>query len=133
MLFTVSTTRFSEYVQVEVAGPSSLKNFVEMVGAFATETLYWSDRRALVDLRKVVGALTPTEQVFLGELVAQDLSHLEKIASIVPQALVTHNSENAAQQLGMRLRVFTSKEDAVLWLTAPAPAGAAAAAARTSA
>jgi hypothetical protein len=133
MLFTVSTTRFSEYVQVEVAGPSSLKNFVEMVGAFATETLYWSDRRALVDLRKVVGALTPTEQVFLGELVAQDLSHLEKIASIVPQALVTHNSENAAQQLGMRLRVFTSKEDAVLWLTTPAPAGAVAAAARTSA
>jgi hypothetical protein len=133
MLFTVSTTRFSEYVQVEVAGPSSLKNFVEMVSAFAAETLYWSDRRALVDLRKVVGELTPTEQVFLGELVAQDLSHLERIASIVPPALVTHNSENAAQQLGMRLRVFTSKEDAVLWLTTPAPAGAAAAAARTSA
>jgi hypothetical protein len=133
MLFTVSTTRFSQYVQVEVTGPSSLKNFVEMVGAFATDTLYWSDRRALVDLRKVVGELTPPEQVFLGELVAQDLSHLDKIASIVPQAMVTHNSENAAQEMGMRLRVFASKEDAVAWLTVESPTGSGAGAARTAA
>jgi hypothetical protein len=133
MLFTVSTTRFSQYVQVEVAGPSSLKNFVEMVGAFAAETLYWSDRRALVDLRKVVGELTPPEQVFLGEMVAQDLSHLEKIASVVPQALITHNSENAAQEMGMRLRVFASKEDAVAWLTVVSPTGSGAGPARTAA
>jgi hypothetical protein len=133
MLFTVSTTRFSQYVQLEVGGPSSLKNFVEMVGSFAGETLYWSDRRALVDLRKVVGELTAPEQVFLGELVAQDLSHLEKIASVVPEALVTHNSETAAQQMGMRLRVFSRKEDAVAWLTAPSPAGAGAASTRTAA
>jgi hypothetical protein len=133
MLFTVSTTRFSQYVQVEVTGPSSLKNFVEMVGAFATDTLYWSDRRALVDLRKVVGELTPPEQVFLGELVAQDLSHLDKIASIVPQAMVTHNSENAAQEMGMRLRVFASKEDAMAWLAVESPTGSGAGATRTAA
>jgi hypothetical protein len=133
MLFTVSTTRFSQYVQVEVTGSSSLKNFVEMVGAFATDTLYWSDRRALVDLRKVVGELTPPEQVFLGELVAQDLSHLDKIASIVPQAMVTHNSENAAQEMGMRLRVFASKEDAMAWLAVESPTGSGAGATRTAA
>jgi hypothetical protein len=84
-------------------------------------------------LRKVVGELTAPEQVFLGELVAQDLSHLEKIASVVPEALVTHNSETAAQQMGMRLRVFSRKEDAVAWLTAPSPAGAGAASTRTAA
>jgi hypothetical protein len=117
MLFTVSTTRFSQYVQV----------------AFATDTLYWSDRRALVDLRKVVGELTPPEQVFLGELVAQDLSHLDKIASIVPQAMVTHNSENAAQEMGMRLRVFASKEDAMAWLAVESPTGSGAGATRTAA
>jgi hypothetical protein len=133
MLFTVSTTRFSQYVQLEVAGPSSLKNFVEMVSAFSGETMYWSDRRALVDLRKVVGELTPHEQIFLGELVAQDLSHLERIASVVPAALITHNSENAAQELGMRLRVFSSKDDAVAWLTEPSPSGAGAASARSAA
>jgi hypothetical protein len=132
MLFTVSTTRFSQYVQVEVGGPSSLKNFVEMVSAFAGETLYWSDRRALVDLRKVIGELTAQEQVFLGELVAQDLAHLEKIASVVPEALLTHNSENAAQEMGMRLRVFSSKEEAVAWLTTPSPTGAGTTTARTA-
>ena len=31
-------------------------------------------------------ALDPAEQVFLGELVAQNLSHLDRVASVVPPA-----------------------------------------------
>jgi hypothetical protein len=71
----------------------------------------------LVDLRQVQGELTPTEQIFLGELVAQDLPHLERVASVVPPESITRNSETAARELGMKLRVFTSKDDAVGWLT----------------
>jgi hypothetical protein len=78
----------------------------------------WSDRRVLVDLRGADGELTPAEQVFLGELVAQDLPHLERVASLVPAERITHKSESAAQVLGMKLRVFTSKDDAIAWVTA---------------
>ncbi|HSI55106.1 MAG TPA: STAS/SEC14 domain-containing protein [Ramlibacter sp.] len=121
MGFAVSLTRFTQYVQVAVAGPAAMKSFVELVETMGQETLFWSDRRVLVDLRDVEGALNPTEQVFLGELVAQDLPHLERIASVVPADRITRNSETAAQDLGMRLRVFTSKDEAIAWLTAEVP------------
>jgi hypothetical protein len=125
MAFSVTLTRFTQYFQLAVSGPSTLKNFVELVDTMGRETALWSDRRVLVDLRAVDGELAPPEQVFLGELVAQDLPHLERLASIVPAARLTHNSESAAQGLGMKLRVFTSKDDAVAWVTAqPAPDGA---------
>lgn len=122
MAFSVVLTRFTQYVQLAVSGAATMKNFVELVATMGQETVLWSDRRVLVDLRGVDGELTPTEQVFLGELVAQDLPHLERVASLVPAERITHNSESAAQGLGMKLRVFTSKDDAIAWVTAqPVP------------
>ena len=116
MPFNVSITRFEQFVQLAVSGPADMRNFVDLVDKVGQETELWSDRRVLVDLRGVDGELTPTEQVFLGELVAQNLPHLERVASVVPPARITHNSETAAQELGMRLRVFTSKDEAMDWL-----------------
>ncbi|MDB5874359.1 MAG: hypothetical protein JWQ07_3801 [Ramlibacter sp.] len=126
MAFHVSTTRFTQYVQLVVSGPASIKSFVELVETVGEETVLWSDRRVLVDLREVEGELTPTEQIFLGEFVAQNLPHLERMASLVPAERITRNSESAAQELGMRLRVFTAKDDAVNWLTADVSGGVAA-------
>ena len=123
MGFHVSITRFAQYVQLTAAGPASIRSFVELVEAVGDETVLWSDRRVLVDLRDVEGDLTPAEQVFLGEFAAQNLPHLERMASVVPLERITHNSESAAQELGMRLRVFTSKEDAVSWVTSGLAAG----------
>lgn len=118
MSFNVSITRFPQFVQVAVAGPSDIRSFVELVDKVGQETVLWSDRRVLVDLREVEGELTPTEQMFLGELVAQNLPHLERVASVVPPERITRNSETAAQELGMRLRVFTSQDEATGWLAA---------------
>lgn len=124
MAFTKRVTRHPGYVEVHVAGPTSIRDFVELISTVGQETVYWSDRRVLVDLRQVEGALTPTEQVFLGELVAQDLSHIERMASVVPPAEITHNSERAAQKLGSQLRVFDDGAEALAWITADTAATA---------
>ncbi len=117
MAFTTRITRFPDYVKVHVAGPTSIKDFVDLISTVGQETVYWSDRKVLVDLREVEGVLSTTEQIFLGELVAQNLTHIERMASIVPAEQVTHNSERAAQQLGTRLRVFDNEADAVAWIS----------------
>lgn len=117
MPFITSITRHPEFVQLAASGPAEIGNFVELVSTVESETVYWSDRRVLVDLRDVEGRLTAPEQVFLGELVAQNLPHLERLASLVPPDQITRNSENAAQQLGMQLRVFISLDEAVAWLS----------------
>jgi hypothetical protein len=120
MSFNTRIVRFPGYVQVQVEGPNSIGDFVDLVTNVGQETVFWSDRRVLVDLRRVQGRPTTDEQIFLGELVAQSLGHLERIASIVPPEQITHNSERAAQQLGTQLRVFDNEQDAVAWITAEA-------------
>lgn len=118
MGFRVNITRFIDFVQLAVAGPAEMKSFVELVHDIEEESLTWADRRVLVDLREVEGRLDATEQVFLGEMVAQRLPHLERVASVVPADQITRNSEAAAQTHGMQLRVFSSREEAVAWLKA---------------
>ena len=116
MSFNVHITRFMDFVQLVVTGPASMKNFVDLVKNIEQESLTWADRRVLADLRGVEGRLDPAEQVFLGELVAQHLPHLERVASVVPADQITRNSEAAAQGMGMQLRVFTSRLEATAWL-----------------
>ncbi|MEO5672789.1 MAG: STAS/SEC14 domain-containing protein [Ramlibacter sp.] len=121
MSFQVSTTRLPQFVKLTVSGPNSIKSFVELIDSVAEETALWGDRRLMVDLRAVEGALTPPEQVFLGELVAQSFPHMERVASVVPSEQITHNSETAARDLGMQLRVFASEEEATEWLRSGLP------------
>lgn len=124
MGFQVAISRFINYVQLTVEGPAEIKSFVELVQSIEEESLSWADRKVLVDLRGVEGRLDPTEQIFLGELVAQHLPHLEKVASVVPENQITRNSETAAQTMGMQLRVFASPAEAVAWLKAKQPVSA---------
>lgn len=116
MALTTQVTRLPGYVRVHVSGPASIRGFVELVSTIGQETVFWSDRRVVVDLRDIEGELTSTEQIFLGELVAQDLAHIERMASIVPAERVTRNSERAAQELGSQLRVFDDENEALAWI-----------------
>jgi hypothetical protein len=76
------------------------------------------DRRLLINLLDVVGTLGPQEHHAMGLLAVRHLSHLEKVASLVPEDKITRVSEAAAQAGGMQLRVFTQLTDAVSWLLA---------------
>lgn len=118
MPFAISIHRHAEFVQFGLTGPALIQNFVELVDTADAETVFWSDRNALFDLRGVSGELSPEEQVFLGELVGRNLSHLDRLASVVPAQRITRRSEGAAQQLGVQLRVFTGEAEARQWLIA---------------
>jgi hypothetical protein len=121
MAFTVSTTHFMDFVQVVVSGPASIKTFVDLVKTVEQESLAWSHKRVLVDMRGMVGRLDDTEQMFLGELVAQHLPHLDRMATIVYRDQVTSGSENAARDHGLQVRVFVAKEEAMAWLLSTPP------------
>jgi hypothetical protein len=119
--FTTHIIRYPGYVQVEVAGPSSIGDFVALIATVGQGTVYRSDRRVLVDPRRVEGAPSETEQVFLGEPVAHDLSHIERMASVVPGEQITRNSENAARERGSQLRVFDNQPETLAWDRIQAP------------
>jgi hypothetical protein len=116
MPFAITLHRQPEFVRFAPTGAASIQDFVELVDTVEAETIFWSDRNALFDLRGIDGELSPEEQVFLGELVGRNLAHLDRLASVVPARSITRRSEGAAQQMGVQLRVFAHEQDATQWL-----------------
>ncbi|HSV35269.1 MAG TPA: STAS/SEC14 domain-containing protein [Ramlibacter sp.] len=118
MAFHVRTTRFMDFVQLVVSGPASMKSFVELVRDFELESLGWGDRKVMVDLRAMDGEFDAAEQMFLAELVAHHLPHLEKVASVLRSAPLADQGAGASPVKGMQLRVFGTHDEALAWLLA---------------
>lgn len=116
MPFDVTVRRRPDYVRYNAAGPTSLKSFAELIVLMAAETGRYEDDRVLLDLRKVKGRLTTSEQQLIGEMAAARLPLLFKLASIVPVGEITRNSERAATGKGLQVRVFDSEPGALAWL-----------------
>jgi hypothetical protein len=119
MPFESTIKRSSRFVRWRVSGQTSLENFVALIDAVAQESQRRGDSKVMVDLRTVDGTLKFTDQLALGEIVAVRLAHLAKLASVVPPAQITRNSERAALRKELQLRVFSNEEDAAAWLAAP--------------
>jgi hypothetical protein len=103
-------------VRYTVAGATSLERFVELIDTMAVEADRYEDRCVLVDVRRVMGRLSTSEQIQVGEMVASQLAGVYKMASLVPPGEISGNSERAAAKLGMQLRVFSVEASALLWL-----------------
>jgi hypothetical protein len=116
MPFSVKVKRSPQYVRFVVAGNTSLKNFADLFGVVGGQVEKYEDVKALFDLRRVVGRLTSSEQVLLGEIVALKLPLLFKVASLVPVGEITRNSERAALSKGLAVRIFDSEPEALAWL-----------------
>lgn len=115
--FQVSVHRLPEFTSVKVAGPASLENFVQLIANVGKVSRQRGDKRVLVDLLAVEGDLKFTDHFQMGEHVAEALAHLDKLASVVPEGKATHTTEKVALMKGVQLRVFTSMNDAIHWLS----------------
>lgn len=123
MAFDVSTTHFRDFVRMVVTGHASIKTFVDLVRTVEQESVAWSHRRVLVDMRGVVGRLDETERMFLGELVAQHLPHLDKLACVVYRDQLTQGMAASDAGHGPQLRVFVANDEAQAWLLSSPAAG----------
>ena len=56
------------------------------------------------------------EQQLVGEMVAARLPLLFKLASVVPVGEITRNSERAATEQGLEVKVFDDESAAMSWL-----------------
>lgn len=116
MALQVRVDRQGPLLLVEGSGHAQLadlKGFVDMIA-----TICRDEHRGyvLVDLLLVAQELTFTEHLQLGLYLAERLGFLEKMATVVPVAARSGNSERAAQKSGMHLRTFTDMESAREWL-----------------
>jgi hypothetical protein len=115
-----SVRRLDGYTSVKVTGPASLSDFLQLIADISAQTREKGDKRVLVDLLAVEGELKFTDHFQMGQEVGQRLRHLERLASVVPEDKITRTSEKVALTQGVQLRVFTSINDAIQWVTQPA-------------
>lgn len=113
---TLHLTHGPAYAVAEISALASVDTFEEVLRSISEQTQKRGDRRLLANLMDVVGTLGPDEHRTIGLLVFRHLSHLEKVASLVPPGKITRVSERAARAEGMDLRVFTNFAEAVDWL-----------------
>jgi len=122
MAYRLNITRSPTMTVAQITALASREEAEEIVMAIEKETREHQDTRLLIDLTDYVGTLDPASQRWLGELVVVHLSHLKRVASLVGEDKITRLSEQAAQERGVQLRVFTELTAAVSWLL-EAPAG----------
>lgn len=111
--------RIQQQAGVLVAECSGAGSFAALCGAAAlvgSTTSRSGERRAVLDLLAVDIDLSFTDHLQLGSFVAEQLQHLERVASVVPARYRTGTSEKAAQKGGLSLHTFTDRAAALAWV-----------------
>jgi hypothetical protein len=116
MNFDVVIDQKARYVRVALTGNPSIGQLLSMIHLLGVESETWQQTATLVDLRGVVTEYSQLEQFRIGEEAASSLSHMDKIASVVPTARITRISQRAARRNGVDLCVFGDEGEAVEWL-----------------
>jgi hypothetical protein len=116
MSFDLAIDRTAHYIRVTITGRPSLGQLLSLIHLLGVESETWQDDKVLVDLRGVVTPFDRAEQFRIGEEAAASLSHMERIASVVPPERITRVSEKAARRNGTNVRVFDDEEQAKAWL-----------------
>jgi hypothetical protein len=106
------------YAVAEITALAFIESAEPLLQEISSRTRQFGTRRLLINLLDVVGTFGADEQQAIGLLAYRYLSHLEKVASLVPLQKLTRVSEAAARAQGMELRVFTRLPDALDWLLA---------------
>ena len=102
---------------VEVTALAFLEDAEPALLEIAQRTREAGTKRLLINLVDVVGTFGPEQHHAIGLMAHRHLSHLQKVASLVPPDKLTRVSEAAARSQGMELMVFTQLTDALDWLT----------------
>jgi hypothetical protein len=114
--FDLAIHRDPRYIRVAVTGEPSIGQLLSLIHLLGVESETWEQDKVLVDLRAVRTEFTRQEQFRIGEEAALSLSHMQRIASLVPAERITRVSEKAARRNGVNVCVFEDERAAIAWL-----------------
>lgn len=119
MDFDVAIANEARWMRVTITGQPSIGQLLSLVHLVGVESETWDQDRVLFDLRGIETPFSREEQFRIGEEAAASLSHMSKIASVVPPERVTRVSERAARRSGANVCVFDDEQAARAWLQEP--------------
>jgi hypothetical protein len=98
----------------EAPADSDLRSLLGSIESGRDRAMSGGPKRVLVDLLSVERKPGEIETLLLSHHVGVHLAFLERIAIVVVHR--TGLGERVAQHLGVNMRVFTSRSDAIAWL-----------------
>ncbi|MBC7604473.1 MAG: hypothetical protein H7255_17655 [Ramlibacter sp.] len=113
--------RGSEHLEVAISGYVALPEFLELIRRVGVITREHGDRRILFDMLLLEGDMHVAGQMQLGQQVADCLSHLSHVCSVVRADKITRASESVARSKGAHMKVFDSKDAAIGWMKGSKP------------
>jgi hypothetical protein len=116
MPFLVQIDHDQPWLTAQVSGPATLADLCGAADLIATVARLKGYRRALIDMLAMQPHLSFTDHLQLGTYVAAALDDLERVATVVTEAVRSGASEKAAQKSGLGLRAFVDGEEARRWL-----------------
>lgn len=107
-----------DHVVVTYSGTATVDEFLAVTQEVGADSVAWSPSLVMVDLRSVETVYGFTEQLRIGESVARNFAHLDRIAAVVPPERITHVGVKVANKLGTPTGAFPTPEEALAWLRA---------------
>jgi len=108
------------YTVFEAPPESDLRALLAAIEEGREKTAAAQTRRVLVDLMLLKAEPGQVETLLLSHHVGMHLASLDRIAILIANR--TGLGERVAQGLGVNMRVFTSRADAIAWLEEEGPA-----------
>ncbi|HZY20278.1 MAG TPA: hypothetical protein VFE82_17540 [Ramlibacter sp.] len=119
--------RTAGYAIARVCGPARAEDYAAAIRALARYTREQQLRHALADCLGVTLKLGFSDHYAIGRHIADELHHLDRMVTVLPEPMITRASEKVAAGAGLQLRVMSDLAAAVAFLEeglrAPAAAG----------
>ena len=91
---------------------------LQLISTIAEDSRTHGYPRVLVNFLDADGALGEEERRLAGEAAAQNLKHLDRVATVVRRQAITGTTEASAVKHGLKMRTFDAIGEAVNWLSA---------------
>ena len=111
MDFDVVIDSAAHYIRVTVTGAPAIGQLLSLIHLLGVESETWPEDKVLVDLRGVVTPFTQPEQFRIGVEAAASMSHLDRIASLVPLVHGCYAAYKVSQGIDYRYPFIADKID----------------------
>jgi hypothetical protein len=101
----------------QVSGLVSLAAWEKLLGELGEATQGTPSDRLVLDLAGLLGWLGVPERQAVGALMATHLGRMKKVAGVIQAEKIAGVVEAQARRDGLDLRMFSSHDDAVAWVT----------------
>jgi hypothetical protein len=106
------------YMEARVEGLVSLQAWETMLTSLHRELPTRAGEPLLLDLFGLLGFLGEADRRLVGALLATQLKAMKKVAIAIDAHKITGVVEREARRLGLELRLFPARKEAIAWLIA---------------